>query len=70
MVDHIHESYAPIQEIFDYPPVHTEVVNDESDEHSAPIVQDLEQHINPSDHSTIWGVDLYVQTLLFLLVKH
>ena len=66
MLDHIHESHAPIQELFDDPRAHTEVVNDESDEPYSPIVQDLERLINPSNHSTTWGVDLYVQTLQFL----
>ena len=66
ILDHRYESHAPIQELFDDPPSHTEVVNDRSNEPSAPIVQDLERHVNPSDHSTTWGIDLYVQTLQYI----
>ena len=34
-----------------------------------PTKQKLQRHVNPSDSSDIWGIDLYVDTLQFLFVK-
>lgn len=31
-----------------------------------PTEQKLQRHVNPSDSSDIWGIDLYVDTLQFL----
>ena len=60
MLQHSHEMHPSLQGLFN-----PSLISSDTSP-TIPVEQELRRHVNPSDHSDVWGIDLYVDTLQFL----
>ena len=60
MLQHSHEMHPSLQGLFD-----PSLISSNTSP-TIPVEQELQRYVNPSDHSDVWGIDLYVDTLQFL----